>query len=129
MNKRPLFPMDLTQNTAELKRLIEEHPDYDIVVLAGEEANGGDWTWMFCSDIRFSVGEVLDTEVPYNDELVCCDRDIFEENMQDWFAYKLEDDGVDVRNMPDEEFDRLLKEEMDRYEPFWKKVIVIWVTN
>ena len=32
----------LSKSTEELKKLIAEHPDYPIVVLAGEEANNGD---------------------------------------------------------------------------------------
>lgn len=121
--------IELTKNTDELKRLISEHPDYPIVVLAGEEANSGDYCWMYCSDIRFSLGEILTVEAPYNDEIVCCDRDSFEEEMSDWLFYKLEGDGVDVDNMPDEEYEKILKEEIAKYEPYWKKVIAIWATN
>ena len=125
-----MFPLDLTTNTDELKKLIEKHPDYPIVVLAGEEANiGGDYYWMFCSDISFDVGEILDCETPYYGEAVCCDREHFEEEMSDWLYDKLLDDGEDAQHMPDEEFDKLLKEEIEKYEPYWKKVIVIWANN
>lgn len=31
------YKNDVSKNTDELKRLIAEHPDYDIVVLAGEK--------------------------------------------------------------------------------------------
>ena len=125
-----MYPLDLTANTDKLKKLIEEHPDYPIVVLAGEEANiGGDYYWMFCSDISFDVEEILDCETPYYGEEVCCDREHFEEEMSDWLYGKLLDDGVDAQQMPDEEFDKLLKEEIEKYEPYWKKVIVIWADN
>ena len=123
------WQIELTKNTDELKRLISEHPDYPIVVLAGEEANSGDCSWMYCSDIGFHLGEILTVEAPYNDEIVCSDRDSFEEEMSDWLYYKLEDDGVDVDNMPDEEYEKILKEEIAKYEPYWKKVIAIWATN
>ena len=121
--------IELTKNTDELKRLISEHPDYPIVVLAGDDANSGDGYWMYCSDIRFNLGEILTVEAPYNDEIVCCDRDSFEEEMSDWLYYKLENDGVDLDNMPDEEYEKILKEEIAKYEPYWKKVIAIWATN
>ena len=120
---------DVTKNTDDLKKLIAEHPDYPIVVLAGEEANSGDYYWMYCSDIRFGLGEILTVQAPYNDEIVCGDRDSFEEEMSDWLFYKLEGDGVDVDNMPDEEYEKILKEEIAKYEPYWKKVIAIWATN
>lgn len=121
--------IELTKNTDELKRLISEHPDYPIVVLAGEEANSGDYCWMYCSDIRFNLGEILTVEAPYNDEIVCSDRDSFEEEMSDWLFYKLEDDGVDVDNMPDEEYEKILKDEIAKYDPYWKDVIMIHADN
>lgn len=121
--------IELTKNTDELKRLISEHPDYPIVVLAGEESNGGDYCWMYCSDIRFDLGEILTVDAPYNDEIVCCDRDVFEEEMSDWLFYKLENDGVDLDNMPDEEYEKILKEEIAKYEPYWKDVIMIYADN
>ena len=49
--------ISIAKNTEKLKELIAEHPDYQIVVLAGEEANGGDYSWMYCSDISFDVGD------------------------------------------------------------------------
>lgn len=33
---KKVFPLELTKSTEELKKLIAEHPDYPIVVLAGE---------------------------------------------------------------------------------------------
>lgn len=118
------YEYKVSQKTDELKRLIAEHPDYPIVVLAGEEANGGDYNWMFCSDIGFDVGEILNVATPYNEEIICCDRDEFFENMQEW----LEDDEA-FEGLSDEEFDKKLQEEVAKYEPYWEKVIVIWATN
>lgn len=40
---KKVFPLELTKSTEELKKLIAEHPDYPIVVLAGECANSGDF--------------------------------------------------------------------------------------
>ena len=37
-----IFPLELTKDTAKLKELIQKHPDYPIVVLAGESSNYGD---------------------------------------------------------------------------------------
>ena len=126
--KQP-FPLNLTKSTDELKRPIAEHPDYPIVVLAGDNANTGDYSWTFCSDISFGIDEILDVEAPYNDEMVCTDRDTFEERMSDWFYGKLDDEGVDVDQMPDAEFEKQLKEEIAKYDPYWKDVIAIWATN
>ena len=31
--------------------------------------------------------------------------------------------------MTDDEFDKALKKELKKYEPYWKKVIEVWVDN
>ena len=114
----------LTKNTDELKQLIAEHPDYPIVVLAGEESNGGDYAWMFCTDISFGLVEILTAVPPYDGDYVCCDRDEFYEKMQSW----LEDEEETV-GLSDEEFFELLKEEIKKFDPYWKNAIAIWATN
>lgn len=129
MEKKKFFPLNLTKSTKELQQLIAEHPDYPIVVLAGEDGNCGDYNWMYCSDIRFGIEDLRTVETPYNDEIVCADRDEFEENMEEWLADELDDQGVDVQAMPEEEFQARLHEEMEKYEPYWQKVIAIWATN
>lgn len=110
----------LVTQTDELKKLISEHPNYPICVLAGEEANGGDYNWMFCSDVRFEIGEILDTEYfGYNDEIFT-DRDYLEEIIED----RLYDE--DLRG---EELDKAVKAKLEELEPYWTKVICIYATN
>ena len=110
----------LAKSTDELKKLIAEHPDYPICVLAGEEANGGDYCWMYCSDIRFEVGEILDTDYyDYNDEIIV-DRDRLEEIIED----RLYDEYTD-----EEELNKAIEEKIAELEPYWKKVICIYATN
>lgn len=112
--------ISLVRQTDELKKLIAEHPDYPICVLAGEEANGGDYTWMYCSDIRFSVGEILDADYyGYNDEIIT-DRDELEEIIEERFY----DEGLE-----NEELDKAVKAKIAELEPYWKNVICIWATN
>ena len=128
-----IFPTNLAKQTDELKRLISEHQDYPIVVLAGEEANGGDYSWMFCSDIRFGIEEILDCEAPYESEMVCCDRDDFNERFEEWLWDKsceeLCERGLYDVEPSEDEFQERLKSEKEKYEPYWKKVIAIWATN
>ena len=110
----------LTKSTDELKKLITEHPDYPICVLAGEEASGSDYCWMYCSDIRFEVGEILDTDYyDYNDEIIV-DRDRLEEIIED----RLYDEYTD-----EEELNNAIKEKIAELEPYWKKVICIYANN
>lgn len=115
-----LDEMNLVKNTDELKRLIAKYPDYPICVLAGEEANGGNYSWMYCSCVSFEVGEILDADIfDYNDETIT-DRDRLEELLED----RLYDEGL-----KDNELDKAVKEKIAELEPCWKNVIFIWATN
>lgn len=108
-------------NTEALRRMILENPDFPLLIFAGEEANSGDYSWICCTDVRCEKGEVLDCAGP-NDEFIYADR----EELEDDVADQLYDE---VGNIPDDEYDRLLKERMSKYEEYWTKCIVLYVTN
>ena len=110
-----------TKQTDELKQLINEHPDYPIVVLCNNEVCCDDsYCWWYAPEISFSIGEILDCEQDINDERGYTDRDEFEEDLAD----RLYDSG-DYDETTDEEFDAIVKAELAKYEPYWKKVIQI----
>ena len=112
--------LNITKKTDELKKLIAEYPDYPIVVLAGEEANGGDYSWMCCSSISFEVCEILDTDYfDYNDEVIT-DRDRLEELIED----RLYDEGLEG-----EELDKAVKAKIEELEPYWINVICIYADS
>lgn len=110
------------KQTDELKQLISEHPDYPIVVLCNYEVCGDDsYAWWYAPEISFSIGEILDCEVNiYDDQRTYTDRDDFEVDL----ANELADSG-DYDETTDEEFDAVVKAELAKYEPYWKKVIQI----
>lgn len=112
----------LAKNSDELKKLIAENPDLPIVVLAGEEANDGYWGWTYCSSISFDIGEILDCDFYDSDDSVFTDRDRFEEVIADNIYYENEEES-------DEYCEELIKRELEKYEPYWKKVIAIYATN
>jgi hypothetical protein len=119
MSYRPLNMF--TKQTAELKKLIAEHPDYPIVVLCNYEVCADDlYNWWYAPEIRFSIGEILDCEQDINDERVYTDRDEFEEDLVNILA-----DNCDYDEATDAEFDAIVKAELAKYEPYWKKVIQI----
>ena len=121
-----IFSYEITKSTDELKRLLAEHPDYPIVVVAGESANSGDYSYMYCSRISFSITEILDCEVPYQDEFVEVDRDHFNEQIEEWlWDYICDNDGKPT----EDDFQKRLAEVKEKYEPYWKKVIEIFVDN
>jgi hypothetical protein len=112
----------LVHDATNLRKLISEHPDLPIVVLAGEEANGGDYCWMYCSSISCCIDYILDTKTPYDSEYVFTDRDEFEDKVAD----ALYDDYCEKS---DDEYAAAIKAEIVKYEPYWKKVIAIYATN
>ena len=112
----------LAKSSDELKKLILENPDLPIVVLAGEDANDGYWGWMYCSSISFGINEILDCDFYDVDDSVFVDRDRLEE--------KIADDIYDEYEEASDEYrEELIKRELEKYEPYWKKVITIYATN
>lgn len=127
MSNKKLLPLNLTTSSDELKKLIADHPDYPIVVLAGDDASVGDYTWMYCSSISFTVGKILDCAVPWNDEIVATDEDEFNEELEDWLFYEIRERDGDPPE--EEEFQKFLAAEKERYAPYWKDVIAIYADN
>lgn len=108
-------------NTEVLKNLIHENPDMPLLVFAGEEANSGDFSWMCCTDVSVEKGEVLDCEGP-NDEFIYTDRDELEDDVGDALY-------TEVGDIPDEEYEKMLKERISKYEEYWTDCIILRVTN
>lgn len=112
----------LSHKTDELKKLIQKYPDYEIVVLAGEEANCGDHSWMFCRDISFGVDQILDEDFfDYND-CVFTDKEWLEEYIEE-LLYE------DYHDKQEAEYDAAIKAEVAKHEPYWKNVIAIYANN
>lgn len=122
-----LFPLDLTTRTDELKKLILENSDLPMVVLAGECANSGDYSNMYCSKIGFGIEEILDCEVPYM-EYVETDRSNFEEQIEEWLWDEMGGNNKDSK-LSEDAFEDALEETKAKYEPYWEKVIAIHADN
>ena len=116
------YTYELTQKTDELKKLILENPDLPIAVLAGEEANNGYFGYMFCTDIKFSIGEILDCDFRDYDDAIFTDRDRLEEYIEEdlWGKYQYKS----VRELA-----AAVEEEVEKYEPYWQKAIMIYADN
>lgn len=112
----------LTQKSDELRKLILENPDLPIVVLAGNEAYSDYWAWTYCSSISFNIDEILDYDYYDYDDTVFTDRDRLEEKISDdlWDEY---------HDKSEEEYDAAVKRELEKYEPYWKRVIAIYANN
>mgnify|MGYP003292389680 CR=1 FL=1 len=110
----------LATETDELKRLILENPELPIVILADEDSSNADYGWTYCSRISFYIEEILDWDFyDYNDTVIT-DRDRLEEIIAD---------NLDGEYLTDEEYEAAIKHELEKYEPYWKKVIAIYASN
>lgn len=111
----------LTHNTEELRKLILENPELPIMVFAGENANTGDYCYyQWCNEISFRVEEIL--ECGLFKGYVYTDREDFEYDIANKLAPK-------YKGKSDKEYEKAMQKEIDKYEPYWKKVIAIYVDN
>ena len=122
MLENKIFPLDLTKSTTELKELIEQYPDYPIVVLAAEDAVSDDYSYTYCSDITFDIGTILDCEAICNKERVYSDKKDLIEDMRIYLEDEYED-------LSEEEFDKTVDNEVAKYDSYWKDVIVVYAGN
>ena len=112
---------ELLHSTDELRKIIIDNPDLPLLVFAGEEANIGDWSYMSCSRISVCLGEVLDFDAVHYDDRIFTDRDEFAECLADVLSY----DFIGT----DGEFEEYLEKEVEKYDPYWVKCIIIYVDN
>lgn len=114
--------LEIVHDAAELRKLIAENPDLPIVVCVGEEAYSGEWGYEYCTNVFCKLDEILDCEIPFGNGIVPTDKDEFEEQLADYLY-------CENKELSDEDFDNLVKTELAKYEPFWKKAIAIRVNN
>lgn len=106
----------------KIKDMIIENPDLPIVVLASCETNTGDYEPMYCSDVSCFIDEILDCQTPFDSEITFNDREHFEECLIDYLE-------SEYYSLDRTSFDDLLKRYKEKYEPYWKKVITVYVGN
>lgn len=114
--------------TEEILKLAKEHPDYPITVLVGEEANTGDFYWMYATSVSVGIEEILDCNSEWwNSDYVCTDREDLEDSVSDRVWDILNDELG--REPTDKEQDEYIQKVLKAHEPYWKKVIAIKADN
>lgn len=125
MTEKEKTSTNLLHSTEDLRKLIIDNPDLPLLVFAGEDANhNGDYPYMSCSCIIPYIGEFLDCSQTINESICYTNRDDFKYDLADYL-----DNLEDVAAMTDVEFDARLKQELAKYEPYWKKCIILHVDN
>ena len=115
--------LGVVKDATELRKMIAYYPDLPIVVMAGEECNTGDYSWMYCSSVHCKLDEILDVHTPYDREAVFTNEDDFEEAVCNGLY------NEDTEKLSCEEYDALIKAEVEKYKPYWKPVIAVYVDN
>lgn len=112
---------NLSYDAKELRKMIVENPDLPLVVFVGENTYNDDFMYTSCTDVTAEIDEILDCDHPFDEEFIYGDRNNFKEHLISYY----EDKHVGTV----EEFDEFIKKELEEYEPFWKKAIVVYVDN
>lgn len=120
MNK--YYTYKISKESDELKKLILENPDLQLVVLACEESWDGEHAWTFCDNISFRIEEILNCDYVDDHDCVFVDRDALEEHIENC----LYDEYCD---QPEEEYEAAIVKKLAELEPYWEKVIAIYATT
>lgn len=108
----------------ELKKLIIENPDLPLVAMVDYEVCADDdYRYWFAPSLTFKVGYILDCEQTVNEERIYDDEDEFGEDLENYLV-----DSGEYDNLSDDEFEKVVDEELKKYEPYWKKVIYIYAS-
>lgn len=118
-------------DASELRNMIAEHPELPVVVLMDGEACPDEYRWWYANSVKCSIGVILDCELDWSDKTYT-DEDEFEEDLEEEVSEEIgryfpghEDDW----EPSDDEFESKVKEELQKYEPYWTKVIEVWCGN
>ena len=112
-------------DAAELRRFIADYPELPICVIAGQDAVSDEWAWTFCTSVRCELGEILDVKTPYDSdgEKVFISEDDFEEEINDQLF------NEETEKLSDEQYDAMVRAEVEKYKPYWRDAILVYVTN
>lgn len=121
MRKQELYTTDLLHNTDVIKKLILENPDLPILVLVSDNVPKGEYAYEAVWDIDWYIGEFLDCEQRIDVDRIYTDRDEFEEALEQY----LWDEAS--KYISEDEFETLLKRELKKHEPYWKRCIILYI--
>ena len=135
MKENEKCPTGIVMNNAEIRKLILENPDLPIVFRANDEANNGDYTYMFCTYVYAQIGEVLDCEQEIDEGIIFTDRESFEDAVYDKVVDDAEEYNYSMYGgkighvLSEEDVEAEAKRVMSEYAPYWKPCILITVGN
>lgn len=123
MKDREKKPTGVAVANDDIRKLIIDNPDLPLVFIASDTAYCEDYSSMFFTDVSAYIGEMLDCQQEINDLITYTDREDFEEAVYEHLDLDPDFEGTE------DEFDAELKRIIEEYEPYWRKVILVKVSN
>lgn len=109
------------EQSKNIKQLVQDNPELPVLVLVDTEVVADDdYSDWICPQTKCFVGEILDYDCNYTEEKIFINRDDFAEAVQFYL-----EDMEEYADTTDEEFDQILHEELQKYDRYWKPVIII----
>lgn len=124
----------ILNKTDKLRELILKHPDWPIMVMAGEDANCGDYSLVCCSIVSAYAGEVLATydHLGRHDHIYT-DRDDYREDVSEYYLLDNWNEETGRSDEPsdvsDDEYDKILDDVCAKVDDKWRNCIIVEVDN
>lgn len=112
----------IVYSTDDLRNLIMQHPDMPLLIMAGDNSNTGEYSYMACTSVRAEAGEYLSCWQEFDEEYIYTDREQFESVLTDCIGDSLVFDT-------ESEFDAAVQAELKKYDKYWKPCIILYVDN
>jgi hypothetical protein len=108
-------------DSKELREMLVSHKDWPVVFLVDSDVVGDDcWNW-YAGGYSCKEGEVLDCEQDINPERIYSDREDFREDVEEYICNNTEEE------LTDKELTVWADAICRKYEPYWKKAILLYV--
>ena len=125
--------IDFLNKADKLRELILKHPDWPIMVMAGEDANRGDYSLMCCSRVSAYEGEVLATyDHLGRDDRIYTDRGDYRDDVDEYLSFNWDvvtGRSDDPNDCPDDEYEKILDDLCAKVDDKWRDCIIVEVDN
>lgn len=130
-------PTGLLHSTDKLRQLIienpelpllvfsKENPELPLLVFSKEKAGAEGYCWRACGEIEAAIGEFMDCFFEDEDEVNCFCRVFTSRADLEEAVEKL----CEIHEINFEECSYFVRNEMEKYEPYWKPCIILTVGN
>jgi len=112
----------IVKDCTKLRQMIIDNPDLPIVFSVSTEDYYDDYAFAYINENNISceVGEILDCDVDWHNNIMFTDRIEFEESLEDYLMTDFE-----IEHLSDSDFEDVLNYHIEKFEPFWKKCILV----